>query len=544
MTRLLALLVLSALSLVGECPDAGCVNFAQRTGSDFDKYINGGATDQQWITVHFWRMQTSNGWFDKNLSWYKGAWAYIDSYAIYNNSQPLKDQHPEWILRDQNGNKLYIPWGCAGGTCPQFAADVSNPLYRDYWIGQARAIMAKGYKGLWIDDVNLNMQVGDGSGKLVTPMDPNTGRPMASADWARYFADFMTEVRQALPNAELLHNSMWFAGSGLPGSDPYVQQEIKAADYINRESGVSDSGITGNGGYWSIQSLFSFFDTVHSLGSHIDIQEFHTGGYYGLAAYFLISNGGDAIGDGDVTPNNWPAGYDVQLGAALAARYTWSNLIRRDFAKGIVLLNPPGRSTVNVTAPGIYTDLAGNLVSSISLGAKQGIILLGATTPPPPPVIIPPVVPPPPPPVVTPPPPVPSSGTISNGTYVLTNLLSGLVLDDPSASVKAGIQMRQWTPNGTNAQRWQFEKEAGGYFVIQNVASGLFLEDLNGKLVQDWYGNSSAKRWAVQPVTGGYLIVNKATGRVIDDSAMGLKAGNLIITFAKNGGKNQVWAIR
>ena len=35
-------------------------------------------------------------------------------------------------------------------------------IYRNWWIGQAKGLLATGYKGLWIDDVNLVMRVGDG----------------------------------------------------------------------------------------------------------------------------------------------------------------------------------------------------------------------------------------------------------------------------------------------------------------------------------------------------------------------------------------------
>ena len=44
-------------------------------------------------------------------------------------------------LRDGGGNKLYIPWGCSGGTCPQYAADVGNPAYRAWFIDQVRGYL-------------------------------------------------------------------------------------------------------------------------------------------------------------------------------------------------------------------------------------------------------------------------------------------------------------------------------------------------------------------------------------------------------------------
>ena len=229
--------------------------------------------------------------------------------------------------------------------------------------------MATGYKGLWIDDVNLIMQVGNGYGHRVAPIDRATGRPMTTNAWEKYFADFMTQVRQALPKAEILHNSLWFAGSGARGSDPYVQQEIKAADWINRESGISDTGITGDDGPWSVQEFFRFVDIVHSLGAQIDIQEFDMNGEYGIAGYFLVSNGTDAFGAG-ISPDKWPAVLDVDLGNPQGPRYGWKGLIRRDFENGMVLLNPPGKPTARVDVNGSYVDSNGRVVSEGDFGRQ------------------------------------------------------------------------------------------------------------------------------------------------------------------------------
>ena len=360
---------------ITDASNPGCAHLALRTSSSFDVYTNHPGTYGPWLNEHLWRMQTSTPYFNRKLSWFRNAWAYIDSYAIYRGSA-LLTQHPEWVLRDSEGNALFIPWGCSNGTCPQYAADISSQDYRNWWIQQAKGLMATGYKGLWIDDVNLIMQVGNGYGHRVAPIDRATGRPMTTNAWEKYFADFMTQVRQALPKAEILHNSLWFAGSGARGSDPYVQQEIKAADWINRESGISDTGITGDDGPWSVQEFFRFVDIVHSLGAQIDIQEFDMNGEYGIAGYFLVSNGTDAFGAG-ISPDKWPAVLDVDLGNPQGPRYGWKGLIRRDFENGMVLLNPPGKPTARVDVNGSYVDSNGRVVSEVTLAGKQGIVLLG-----------------------------------------------------------------------------------------------------------------------------------------------------------------------
>jgi ricin-type beta-trefoil lectin protein/putative glycosyl hydrolase-like family 15 (GHL15) protein len=522
LTSLLGATGLSA-SCMTDKVDAGCIHFAQRTGSGYDKYINGPASTQDWLASHLWRMETTAGWFDRNLGWYNGAWAYLDSYAIYNgrSSEPLADEHPEWILRDQNGNRLYIPWGCQNGTCPQYAADISNPDYREHWINTARGILAKGYKGLWIDDVNLVMQVGNGNGKMVAPIDRNTGRPMTTLAWEKYFADFMTQVRVAFPKAEILHNSLWSAGSGDPGTDPYIQQEIRAADYINRESGVSDGGLTGGNGYWSLRSLLRFFDAVHALGTNVDIQEFNFSGDYAPACYFLVSQGMDAFGNGAVIPGNWPANYDVSLGNPEGSRYEWNGLLRRDFENGIVLVNPPAQPTVTVKLGSGYTNTSGKSVSSASIPGKQGLILLKSMQAP-----------------------AIAMQPLPNGNYTVKNLYSSLVLDDSGYSTVPGKQIIQWASNGGKNQSWSFVFDGAGSYTIKNNSSNLYLQDIGGKLVQMTKANSAAQLWSLELVSGGFLIKNRATNKVVDDCAQSLKQGNGMITYTSNGGLNQTWSIR
>jgi hypothetical protein len=507
-------------SCTTDSSSAGCMHFVQRTTSDFNQYINGPASTQEWIGSHFWRMQTTPGWFDPNLSWYRGAWAYLDSYAIYRGSD-LANQHPEWILRDQNGNPLYIPWGCGNGSCPQYAADITNSDYRNYWTGKAQAIIGTGYKGLWIDDVNLVMQVGDGNGNLVAPIDPNTGQPMPTTDWEKYFADFMTQVRAAIPNAEILHNSIWFAGTGIPGSDPYVQQEIKAANFINRERGISDTGLTGDNGYWSLQSIFRFVDTIHSLGANIDIQEFNFSGDYAPACYFLVSQGMDAFGNNAITPSNWPSNYDVELGSPQGARYVWNGLLRRDFDNGAVLVNPPSQPTVTAQLGSGYTDVSGKPISTATLRGRQGLILLRSG---PPTQVVP--------------------QPLADGYYTITNLYSSMVLDDPAHSVASGQQIIQWPPNGGANQSWYFAFDGTGSFTIQNKYSGLYLTDVAGSLRQTTKAASAAQLWSLNWVSGGYVVTNRASGNVLDDPAQSLAKGTGIITWANKNQLNQTWSIR
>lgn len=375
---LLPLLVSAQLFASENLPNAGITQFYLRTSSAFDVYTNSPSTSQQsWMKSHFWRLQSSSPYFDKRLAWMPNAWAYVDLYGIPTNSS-LVTQHPDWILHDGAGNRLYIPFGCSNGTCPNYAGDITNSKFRSWWVANAQSILSKGYKGFWIDDVNMEFRVGNGSGSQVAPYNPDTGTTMTYDEWRLNIAEFTEQIRSALPTAEIVHNAIWFA-SPTRYSDQYVIREIKAADYINCERGVSDSGLVGGSGSWSVRAFLAYVDAVHSYGKNVLMDEYAFNGDYGLAGYYLISNGDDALGNQQITPDNWWAGYDVNLGAPLGARYDWNNLIRRDFLYGMVLLNPPQTTAITVQLPSLLTKIVdGTGVTSVTLQPGQAVVLTGA----------------------------------------------------------------------------------------------------------------------------------------------------------------------
>jgi hypothetical protein len=357
---------------------AGVVNFVKRTASADTSYLNAPTSQiEEWVNRHFWRAEVFSPYFDSKTSWYHHGWAYTDLYAIYQGSS-FASEHPSWILHNASGERLYIPWGCSGGTCPQYAGDVGNPEYRHAWIANAKAAVAHGYAGLWIDDVNLVFDVGNGSGAREAPVDPRTGKPMTEQAWEEYVVTFVEEIRAALPSVEILHNSVWYAGGAQRWNNPLVKREIAAANYINLERGVNDPNIKGGSGEWSLSAVMSFVDSVHAAGKGVILDgsnDSPQGREYSLAAYFLVSMGDDGVGNGEMTPENWWSAYEIDLGEAEGQRSAWQGLMRRNFTGGIALLNEPEAPTRTVTLPRPMLTTAGTLVGSITLPASSGAVL-------------------------------------------------------------------------------------------------------------------------------------------------------------------------
>jgi hypothetical protein len=367
---------------------AGTVHFIRLADSGFDRFTsNPTAAAQEWLRSHMWRMIAWSPYFDNKTAWYPNGWVYDDSYAIYRGSA-LANAHPEWILRDAAGNPLYIPSGCSENTCPQYAGDIGDPAFRQAWIDELKTEIARGYRGVFVDDVNMDMQVSNGNEEIVAPIDPATGGPMTSEAWRGYMARFMQEVRAQLPDIEIAHNVIWFADEHAGTANANIRAEIESANYVVLERGANDAGLTGGEGPWSLHALLSYVDQVHALGRGIVMSGASSepqGLSYNLASYFLVSNGNDAVSGRGQTPENWWPGWEVNLGEAVGPRYTWGHLLRRDFTGGMVLVNPPGEPTETVSLPTPMQNVEGATVTSVTLPPASGAILRGAppaSTPP------------------------------------------------------------------------------------------------------------------------------------------------------------------
>ncbi|MBO9532561.1 MAG: hypothetical protein J7513_06285 [Solirubrobacteraceae bacterium] len=387
LVALVALCVLAApaSAAVDASGTAGAVRFVKRMTPSFDSYVTNPSADRiSWLNKKLWRTEVFAPFFDARTSFYGNGWVYSDIYAIYTGTE-LANQHPEWILKDSQGRKLYIPWGCSNGTCPQYAADITNPDYRAYWISQLTKTLNKGYRGAWVDDVNLELRVGDNNGNAVAPYSASLGRTMNATDWRRSMAEFTEQIRATVPaSKEILHNSIWYAGQGVGrDADPYVARQIASADYINIERGFNDGGLTGGTGEWSLKAIQSFIDRVHAKGKGVIVDAFDAtpaGMEYSLANYLLINSGKDGVGQIDMTPDNWWKGWDTDLGTALGERYDWQGVQRRDFQNGMAIVNEPGAPTRTVQLPKAMQTVDGKTVSSVTVAGGKGVVLSGGGT--------------------------------------------------------------------------------------------------------------------------------------------------------------------
>ncbi|MFT5201959.1 MAG: hypothetical protein ACI9C1_001341 [Candidatus Aldehydirespiratoraceae bacterium] len=324
-------------------------------------------------------------YWDKRLTEYDDVMIYTNAYSI--KADPEKDDrsvtNPEWVLRDANGDPVYIPFDCSNG-CPQFAGDLGNPEYIADWIDDIHDAVARGYQGLYIDDVNLLWRFGDEFGDDAAPINPRTGNALLLSEWRQYTVEFLEEVRETFPDLEIWHNSIWYVQT--PDFDNgWLRRQVQAADVIHMERGMNDRGITRGTGRFGMQTYMNFIDFVHEQDRQVALLDTDASSeaeqWFNLAGYFLANDGDDLISTEDwdaISPDSWWRGFDVDLGDALTPRIVDGNVIRRYFTGGQVVMNEPLADTVTVDLNGSWTDQWGDTVTSVTLGPRDAVVLTPA----------------------------------------------------------------------------------------------------------------------------------------------------------------------
>jgi hypothetical protein len=374
---------------------------------------------QDFIVDRYERGVAYAPYFDTYTTWYANAWEYEDLYAIYNcgafacsdyfaeRTAYILEQHPEWILRgeDEQGQSTprYLPSGCQPAGCPQYAADVGNPEFRQFWIDavaenlEAAEDAGFGYRGIFVDDVNLDLnrsvvRVLPGPSKnAVTapgdPIDPRTGAVMTAQAWQDYLADFLEEIRAAFPHREIVINPVWYFSD--PTDEAWLRA-VDAADIVNFERGLLGDGFTPGYGTFGVASFLAMNDVVHArnrrLAHYIHAPEAASADEeermleYGLAGWLLASDGRDFFGSQvRSTPGDWWSGFDIDLGRALGDR-TYDEDIgihAREFQRGIVLLREPvaAGDSMMIDLGEPYLDAQGAIVWSVALAPRTAAVL-------------------------------------------------------------------------------------------------------------------------------------------------------------------------
>ena len=144
------------------------------------------------------------------------------------------------------------------------------------------------------------------------------------------------------------------------------------------------------------------------------------------------------------------------------------------------------------------------------------------------------------------------SPEILQGSYVLRNIATGLVLDVDSGSSASGTNVQVYTSNGTNAQRFALSStdilSPGTYIVrfslnaakVLDVENGSYADGANVRLFAS--NDTGAQKWnIVRNPDGSYTFVNCASGKALDVSNGIATNGANVQQYERNSSSAQKW---
>ncbi|MGZ3418781.1 MAG: RICIN domain-containing protein, partial [Polyangiales bacterium] len=128
---------------------------------------------------------------------------------------------------------------------------------------------------------------------------------------------------------------------------------------------------------------------------------------------------------------------------------------------------------------------------------------------------------------------------------------SGKVVDVDHSQTSDGVNIQQWSHNGTAAQRFRFEPAGDGFYVIRATVSGKVLDvqdkSMNeGANVQQWsYWGGTNQQWKLEDSGGGYYYVRARHSGKYLDVAWGSKndGANIAVVNHYDGSDAQRWKL-
>jgi hypothetical protein len=285
----------------------------------------------------------------------------------------VQAKHPDWLLRDANGNLLESSWG----------GYLINPQLdgvRTWQARYAKAQQAKGWTAVYLDALGTMAFWGFPT----RPINPRTGTAFTVGEWLNATSGLATAVNNAI-RIPLIGNGLndgtrYFAHThvldpGINGgvfegcfrdSNDRVSAWPSATDWLNQVKAIADVQSRGK--------LALCLTKLWVPATAAQKQRWRT---FTLASYLLAKAGSGYYmfmasrmqGALSSWNSSWPA-----IGRATGARTQVGSIWERPFSGGMVAVNPTG-STHSLALHATYLTASGRSVSNITLTAHSGAIL-------------------------------------------------------------------------------------------------------------------------------------------------------------------------
>ena len=294
---------------------------------------------------YFDRYARACGWIKAHLALYKGYPSFAN--RVVKCGVPVIGYHD----------------GATDGYAPLTPSRIAS------YVAKVKADASHGYAGTFMDDVNWTPGFRDGT-QLQDSVEPEAGK----------LASLIEAVRRAIgPRGIIEMNSqlddLWPL---MKAHNANVNRALAKINLVTKEFGVAQIGSAS-----SYRELFEYAAALHAKGVHLVM----CGTYqnktvpmmeWNQATYFLLNDGGDYVNGSHQYPRSFWAGFDVNLGEATSPRArSRLGLWSRHFTKGVVYSLEPGAATRTIRLPKAMHSAEWGTVTSVTLAAKQGAVLVG-----------------------------------------------------------------------------------------------------------------------------------------------------------------------
>jgi len=138
-----------------------------------------------------------------------------------------------------------------------------------------------------------------------------------------------------------------------------------------------------------------------------------------------------------------------------------------------------------------------------------------------------------------------TAGTVTGTSATYNTLIarhSAKCADVTSQSLWAGAQIKQYTCNGGNNQKYWFKSLGSGYYQLNVRGSSLCVQENAGTVTQENCSSSATgQQWSLT-TSGSYVtITSRASGECLDVNGASTADSAAIITYTCNGATNQQW---
>ena len=143
------------------------------------------------------------------------------------------------------------------------------------------------------------------------------------------------------------------------------------------------------------------------------------------------------------------------------------------------------------------------------------------------------------------------TGQVTNGTYKIINLNSGLAMDVVDAATTNGASIQQWSYAGNVNQKWTITHRGGDQYSIASVQTGKGIDEesynaLTGDFIDMYDLNNGVgslnQRWIPVPVGSGYYkLLSANSGLLLDVGGASTADGAIIDQWIDKIGSNQQW---